>query len=140
MLLTSLIIDMQTCVHPGWLWWCPPTSDEQLGFLAVISQNFSQCWNQVDPSCSNFYPHATAYLKVAKVCLRVTIPVLWNHCQKSQLLLASCLETKLKHKKWALSNSTSQASKMIPATKNKNNFWNPTWKTCRLGTPSLNTV
>ena len=33
-------------------------------------------------------------------------------------------------KKWALSNSTSQASKMIPATQNRKNFWNPkrdTW-------------
>ena len=46
----------------------PLTSDEQLGFFAVISQNFSQCWNQVDPSSLNFYPHAKAYFIA---CLRV---------------------------------------------------------------------
>ena len=60
----------QTCVHPGWLWWWPSDFWWATGFLEVISQEFFQCWNQVDPSCSNFYPHAKDYFKP---CLSVRV-------------------------------------------------------------------
>ena len=56
----------------------------------------------------------------------------------NQICIMIVLSTNITHnffqrynnKKWPLSNSISHASKMIPATQNKKNFWNPlreTW-------------
>ena len=42
--------------------------------------------------------------------------------QMRSWIIAHCLDTKLNYEKWALSNSTSQASKINQATKTKGIF------------------
>ena len=56
----------------------------------------------------------------------------WNRTKSGTALIETVLIGDFLYiKEWTLSNSTSQASKIIPTTQNKINFWNPmreTWK------------